>query len=214
MEKVKNEKTSWAMCPECKGRGKKSRRLRKKVRLKYQAELELFKKKNGEGAPPMRPKKTHYPCINCSGSGLIHANSHPVPDKENHPHIAIIGGGIGGTALAVACLHRGIPFTLYERDTSFDERSQGYGLTLQQASKAIEGLGIFSLEEGITSTRHVVHTTDGKIIGEWGFRNRTQTATQSPSKRRNIHIARQSLRLALLEQLNGHNVVQWGHQLA
>jgi hypothetical protein len=44
--------------------------------------------------------------------------------------------------LAVACLHRGI-FTLYERDSSFEARSQGYGLTLQQASKAIEGLGIF-----------------------------------------------------------------------
>lgn len=41
-------------------------------------------------------------------------------------------------ALALACLHRGIPYTLYERDASFDVRSQGYGLTLQQASKALE----------------------------------------------------------------------------
>lgn len=59
-------------------------------------------------------------------------------DTKNYPNIAIIGGGIGGVALAVACLHRGIPFTLYERDESFNTRSQGYGLTLQQASKAIE----------------------------------------------------------------------------
>jgi 2-polyprenyl-6-methoxyphenol hydroxylase-like FAD-dependent oxidoreductase len=56
-------------------------------------------------------------------------------------HIAIIGGGIGGV-VGCTCLHRGI-FTLYERDSSFEARSQGYGLTLQQASKAIEGLGIF-----------------------------------------------------------------------
>ena len=76
--------------------------------------------------------------------------------------IAIIGGGIGGVALAAACLHRGIPFTLYERDKSFDIRSQGYGLTLQQTSKAIEGFGVTSLKDGVVSTKHVVHTTDGR----------------------------------------------------
>jgi hypothetical protein len=41
----------------------------------------------------------------------------------------------------------------------------GYGLTLQQANKAIEGLGVFSLDEGVVSTRHLVHTTEGKVIG-------------------------------------------------
>ena len=116
-------------------------------------------------------------------------------------------------ALAVACLHRGIPFTLYERDIGFDARSQGYGLTLQQASRAMEGLGIFSLEEGVISTRHVVHTTEGKVIGEWGIRNLGQSDAKTSPKRTNVHIARQSLRLALLEQLGGHDAVQWGHQL-
>jgi 2-polyprenyl-6-methoxyphenol hydroxylase-like FAD-dependent oxidoreductase len=33
------------------------------------------------------------------------------------------------------------------------------------------------------------------------------------SKRTNVHIARQSLRLALLEQLGGKDAVAWGHQL-
>jgi 2-polyprenyl-6-methoxyphenol hydroxylase-like FAD-dependent oxidoreductase len=113
----------------------------------------------------------------------------------------------------VACLHRGVPFTIYERDSSFDVRSQGYGLTLQQASKAIEGFGIFSLEEGVISTRHVVHTTDGKVIGEWGMRKWMEQETTPFTKRTNVHIARQSLRLALLEQLGGHDAVQWGHQL-
>jgi 2-polyprenyl-6-methoxyphenol hydroxylase-like FAD-dependent oxidoreductase len=136
-----------------------------------------------------------------------------VADKENYPQVAIIGGGIGGVALAVACLHRGIPFTLYERDDNFEARSQGYGLTLQQASKAIEGLGIFSLEEGVISTRHLVHTTDGKVIGEWGIRKWIQSDAKTFQKRTNIHIARQSLRLALLEQLGGHDLIHWGHQL-
>jgi 2-polyprenyl-6-methoxyphenol hydroxylase-like FAD-dependent oxidoreductase len=136
-----------------------------------------------------------------------------VADKENYPHLAIIGAGIGGVALGVACLHRGIPFTLYERDSGFDARSQGYGLTLQQASRAIEGLGVFSLDEGVISTRHVVHTTDGKVIAEWGVRKWLPSDAKTAPKRTNVHIARQSLRLALLEQLGGHEAVHWGHQL-
>jgi 2-polyprenyl-6-methoxyphenol hydroxylase-like FAD-dependent oxidoreductase len=127
--------------------------------------------------------------------------------------VAIIGAGIGGIALAVACMHRGIPFTLYERDNNFDARSQGYGLTLQQATKAMEALGILSLEKGIISTRHVVHTTEGKVIGEWGMRKWLQSNTKTSPKRTNIHIARQSLRLALLKQLGERYEVQWGHQL-
>jgi 2-polyprenyl-6-methoxyphenol hydroxylase-like FAD-dependent oxidoreductase len=208
---LENKPSSWTICEECQGRGKRSQRLRKKVRLNFKSALDAFEKTNTEGTAPARPNGHLFPCTNCSGSGLIHAASTPKVDTENYPHVAIIGGGIGGVALAVACLHRGIPFTLYERDLSFDARSQGYGLTLQQASKAIEGLGIFSLEQGLTSTRHVVHTTEGKVIGDWGFRKRLPIDVKRSPKRTNVHIARQSLRLALLEQLGGEAAVQWGH---
>lgn len=212
-EEMKNAETSWTICQQCKGHGKKNRRSSKKALLRYKKALEQFEKSNNKEAAPVRPSGGHYSCLNCSGSGLVASKNPPNADTETYPNIAIIGGGIGGVALAIACLHRGIPFTLYERDNNFNARSQGYGLTLQQASKAIEGLGVFSLDEGIISTRHVVHTTDGKVIGEWGYRNRIPSATQTSSKRRNIHIARQSLRLALLEQLGGDGAVQWGHQL-
>jgi 2-polyprenyl-6-methoxyphenol hydroxylase-like FAD-dependent oxidoreductase len=188
-------------------------RLRKKVRLRYQRELVQFKVNNNQGAAPVRPKGHLYDCLNCSGSGLTQSVSHPITNAEHYPHVAIIGGGIGGVALAVACKHRGIPFTLFERDGGFEARSQGYGLTLQQASKAIAGLGIFTLADGLISTRHVVHTTEGKVIGEWGIRKWLPADIKSSVKRRNVHIARQSLRLALLEQLGGHDEVQWGHQL-
>jgi len=210
---VENEEASWIICEECQGRGKKSRKFKKKVQLRFQIELDQFEKTKGEGTAPVRPNRHLYLCLNCSGSGLIHSTGPPIADKENYPHIAIIGGGIGGVALAVACLHRGIPFTLYERDSNFDARSQGYGLTLQQASKAIKGLGLFSLKQGVNSTRHVVHTTEGKVIGEWGMRMRMLSDSKMAPKRTNVHIARQSLRLALLEQLGGHDAVQWGHQL-
>lgn len=183
------------------------------MRLRFLKELEEFEKSNSEGPAPVRPKAHLDLCLNCKGSGLVSSASYALPDTENYPHVAIIGGGIGGVALAVACKHRGIPFTLYERDSSFDARSQGYGLTLQQASKAIEGFGVFSLDEGIISTKHVVHNTDGKVLGEWGVRRLGLSDEDSVPKRTNIHIARQLLRSALLEQLGGHASVKWGHQL-
>ncbi len=213
MKNATNNKAHWKVCPECKGRGKKSQKLKKKVRLKYQKELEAFEKSDKQGIVPIKPKAHLSSCLNCSGSGLIPSENPPIPDAENYPHVAIIGGGIGGVALAVACLHRGIPFTLYERDTNFEARSQGYGLTLQQASKAMDGFGIFSLDKGVVSTRHLVHTPEGKVVGEWGMRKWMQSDSKKTPKRTNIHIARQALRLALLEQLGGNDTLQWNHQL-
>lgn len=207
---MENKETCWTICPKCYGRGKKNLKLRKKAKHRYQIAIEEFEKTQGEGAL-VRPKITQYLCNNCSGSGLIPTSSHPITDIENYPHVAIIGAGIGGVALAVACLHRGIPFTLYERDSSFNARAQGYGLTLQQASNAIKGLGLFSLKDGSRSTRHVVHTTEGEEIVEWG--KRTHSNTNKSPKRINVHIPRQALRLALLEQLGNHDAVQWGHRL-
>jgi len=126
--------------------------------------------------------------------------------------VAIIGGGLGGLALAVACRHRGIPFTVYERDEHFDQRSQGYGLTMQQASKALEGFGISKLHEGIYSAKHVVHRPDGTVVGEWGFRKWGRTDAKILPRRMNVHIARQSLRNELLQALGGHDMVQWNHR--
>ncbi len=213
MKKDENEAANWTICLECKGRGKKSRSISKKIRLRYKTALDQFEKTKNEGTAPVPPKGHLYTCLSCLGSGLIPSIHPPVADKENYPHLAIIGAGIGGVALAVACLHRGIPFTIYERDSDYKARAQGYGLTLQQASKAIEGFGISSLEAGVISTKHIVHTCEGKVIGEWGMRKWIPSAPTASQKRSNIHISRQSLRLALLEQLGGHNSVQWGHQL-
>ena len=208
---MENKESHWTICPECYGRGKKNLRFRKKSGLRYQLAMNEFEKTRAEGNALIRPKITQYLCENCGGSGLIPTFCDPEADVENYPHVAIIGAGIGGVALAVACLHRGIPFTLYERDSSFYARAQGYGLTLQQASNAIKRLGLFSLKNGGNSTRHVVHTTEGKEITEWGMR--THSNIKKSPRRVNVHIPRQALRLALLEQLGDHDVVQWGHRL-
>ncbi|WNW02489.1 NAD(P)/FAD-dependent oxidoreductase [Tenacibaculum sp. HL-MS23] len=213
MNTDKNEKSSFTICIECQGLGKKNKRIRKNVKLRYQAASVAYEKSDKLGTAPVRPKAVQYSCLKCNGSGLLEADKHPIADTENYPHVAIIGGGIGGVALAVACLHRQIPFTLYERDDSFNSRSQGYGLTLQQASNAIKGLGIFKLNEGVVSTKHVVHNSEGKVIGEWGMRKWMNSDAKTSQKRTNVHIARQSLRLQLLEQLGDHKSVKWGHQL-
>ncbi len=211
MKKLENKENNWAICPECKGQGKIRGRLRKKVKLRYQSALDESEKT--QCSSPVRPESPLLLCLTCNGTGIIQATNFPFIDKENYPNIAIIGGGIGGVALAVACLHRGIPFTLYERDSGFDVRSQGYGLTLQQASKALKAFGILSLADGVYSTNHLVHTTEGKVIVEWGMRKRMQSSDKAPPKRTNVHIARQSLRFELLEQLGGKDSVEWGHQL-
>jgi 2-polyprenyl-6-methoxyphenol hydroxylase-like FAD-dependent oxidoreductase len=213
LEKLENSTSCWTICESCKGLGKKSRKLSKKALLSYQLACNEFEKANKEGIAPIKPKAEQNSCTNCSGSGLIPSENSPIPEKENFPHVAIIGAGIGGVALAVACLHRGIPFTLFERDNSFSDRSQGYGLTLQQASKAIKSFGIISLKEGVVSTKHIVHNTEGKVVGEWGMRKWLPSESKTSPKKTNMHISRQSLRLALLEQLGENNTVQWGHQL-
>ena len=203
--------SDWTVCEECKGLGKKNRVIKNTAKKHFHTLL------NTTELAEVNPPKFHLEnCLVCAGKGLIPAVSPPEADTHNYPHVAIIGGGIGGVALAVACLQRGIPYTLYERDESFDARSQGYGLTLQQASKALSGLGILSLNDGVVSTKHVVHTPDGKVIGEWGMRKWMETKPHALPRKNNIHnihIARQALRLALLNQLGQHANVKWGHQL-
>jgi len=188
---MQNKTSYWTVCKECNGIGKKKQRIRKKISKNI-----ILK-----------------PCLNCAGSGLTSSEKQAFPNTQEFPHVAIIGGGIGGTALAVACLHRGIPFTIYERDSSFNSRSQGYGLTLQQASKAMEGFGISTFENGVVSTKHIVHTPDGKVVGEWGMRKWLETSEQKTSKKTNIHIARQALRQALMEQLPSNQAKKWGYKL-
>jgi salicylate hydroxylase len=208
---VNTKGDQWTYCLNCQGWGRTRRKLSRKARLRHQRKISQFDAELGRR--PARPQGAQETCSNCQGSGLVAAISPPIPDRDNYPHLAIIGAGIGGVALAVACWQRGIPFTLYERDSGFEARAQGYGLTLQQATRAIKELGIAALADGVISTRHVVHTSAGKIIGEWGLRKWGHAQGKPRAKRNNIHIARQALRLALLKQLDKANTVQWGHKL-
>ncbi len=213
METTNSRHVHWTICTDCKGLGQIARETSPKRRRQYEWALETFLKNPSLGTAPEPPKINFDVCSACKGTGLCHAPE-TTPIDKHYPKVAIIGGGVGGVALAVACLHRGIPFTLYERDENFNARSQGYGLTLQQANKAIAGLGVTSLPGGMNSTRHVVHNPDGKIIGEWGLRKWKKPQAENSTKRRNVHIARQTLRATLLAQLSNSVDVKWGYALA
>src|SRR5690606_12761094 len=125
-------------CNDCGGMGKKKQRIRKSVRIRYEKALEKWRSDGATGACPVKPERHLSTCFSCSGTGLLASEMCPVPDSEKYPNVAIIGGGIGRVALAVACMHRGIPFILYEKDNSFSDRSQGYGLTLRSEEHTSE----------------------------------------------------------------------------
>jgi 2-polyprenyl-6-methoxyphenol hydroxylase-like FAD-dependent oxidoreductase len=57
-----------------------------------------------------------------------------------------------------------------------------------------------------------VHNIEGKILGEWGKRKWLANNEKSATRRSNMHISRQSLRLELLQQLDEKNAVKWNHQ--
>ena len=157
------------------------------------------------------PQEYRAQCSPCKGSGLIRSDA-PARIDTGLPMAAIIGGGIGGMALAVACRHRGIPFRLYEKDESLDTRSAGYGLTLQQASNAMRAFGIKSLQGGVTSTKHIVYSTSGSIIAEWGMRRWGVEDKPELTKRRNEHVSRQALRKQLYDMVR-ENDIRWGYSL-
>lgn len=197
--------TCFTVCKNCFGIGKIKQRGKKKKKKVFDALNNL--------SDLNEVKASLIICLKCNGSGLLASAEKVIEPKIEFPHISIIGAGIGGVALAVACYHRGIPFTIYERDKNFDSRAQGYGLTLQQASKALQGFGIDTLNKGIVSTKHIVHTANGTIVGEWGMRKWVKNALVKPSKHTNIHISRQQLRLQLMNQLEGNETIQWEHKL-
>jgi salicylate hydroxylase len=183
-------------CENCKGRSMTFRNSKKKkgpLRL-------LFNK-----------------CLKCDGIGLglvIKNSSIMSSVLESKPLIAISGCGIGGMALAIALIHRGHKVLIFERDTHFSYRKQGYGLTIQQGMHALSQLGLTAY--GISSTAHFSISPDGTLLGCYGravtkdtLENEDITFSTNAEIRHNIHLPRQRLRALLLNALPPDNV-KWG----
>ena len=209
------------ICSNCNGEGKLvSKRRSRKSKYEYKRAKAAAKQRNIEFVPPPQPVLRYEPCSECAGSGLVKRKvdktSWNIDSFISNVHVAIIGGGIGGMALALSLQHRNISFTVFERDASFDERKQGYGLTMQQGARALKGLGFDYAKEdsnqfGIQSKKHVVHKSDGTVVGEWGLRVWGRKKAQD-ANRQNAHISRQELRRLLMRKVNPENII-WNHKL-
>ena len=78
--------------------------------------------------------------------------------RENM-HVAIVGGGLSGLATALALQKIGIHCTVFEKDSCFSDRMQGYGLTLTNNPKGpLNTLGLLDecIERDCPSNAHWV----------------------------------------------------------
>lgn len=86
--------------------------------------------------------------------------------------VCIAGGGIGGIALALRLklINKNISIYLAEKDTHFNQRSQGYGLTLQQANKVLSQLNIRDKVQSIDTPNdaHYTYNKDGELVSVFG----------------------------------------------
>ena len=200
---ARQQQVLWTVCQKCHGEGRMYSRSRKARRLKLEIQDDGTRSDSNNRNtrnPNDQSNVSITICKCCEGSGLIPLEQQSISAVTNfgehtdHPNlrrpirIAVIGGGIGGLAFAAACQHRNMQVTVYERDTHFTQRKQGYGLTLQQASKQLMGLGILpenltssAMSSGITSTKHIVHDENGNVKGTWGLRHWLKDETGSTS---------------------------------
>ena len=133
--------------------------------------------------------------------------------------VAIIGGGLGGLAAAVALQQLGLKrVVVYERDEYFGDRKQGYGLTLTNNPKGpLAKLGLLEacIKQDCASMCHWVFAPSGRVLGYYGrdFTPSTPSSVSaSSSSRGNLRIPRQDLRQLLLDKLEPGTVV-WGSRL-
>ena len=123
------------------------------------------------------------------------------PASTDVAPVGIIGGGIGGLALAVALQSRGVRCIVFERDGGWDERRRGYGLTL--GPTCLAALSVLGLEKEVraidracTSDCHWVFDPSGRVLGYFGI-----AFSGKPGDGRNFRVPRHVLRRLLYERL-------------
>ena len=148
--------------------------------------------------------------------------------------VCIVGGGIGGVALALAIARnnahgvrwreddRPITFKSMERDWSHSARRQGYGLTLNRGWDSLERLGLADLAraEDTPSNAHYIFDGSGHLLNVFSSKafggaggSAGAAAKHLWELRRNLIIPRQRLRDLLLQELSdsGHSsAMEWG----
>lgn len=141
--------------------------------------------------------------------------------------IAIIGTGPAGLSCALSLQQAGFTsITLYERDSDFAARKDGYGLTLTyNPSHTVQApLNTLGLLEDLArndcpSRAHYVFDCKGKILGYYGNAFHGEDSRRGFGQRGNLRVPRQVLRKIMLDALlerdqgRGHVRVLWGKHL-
>lgn len=123
-----SDQMAWKTCQKCRGEGRIRRPPSKKARLKQRQMQEQKQRENEHDSKRIKLHDSlpprYEPCKFCNQTGILESTELPKV-LDCYPSIAIVGGGLGGLALGIACSHRGIPFQVFERDTSFLMRCVG-----------------------------------------------------------------------------------------
>jgi salicylate hydroxylase len=78
--------------------------------------------------------------------------------------IAVIGGGIGGLAAALALLRRGVDVDVYEQSTQLKEVGAGIGIS-SNGTRVLDALGLadaLARVQVVTSSREIRHWKTGE----------------------------------------------------
>lgn len=129
----------------------------------------------------------------------------------NQIRIAIVGAGIAGLTSAIALYQKGFTnIIIYEKDTSFTDRRQGYGLTLMQGLSALRRLGLAERVrqelDAPALAHYTFHGPTGNLLGLFGTILWTddliRPLSPTSANKRNLHVSRQALRGFLLSEFN------------
>jgi 2-polyprenyl-6-methoxyphenol hydroxylase-like FAD-dependent oxidoreductase len=123
-----------------------------------------------------------------------------------YPSIAIVGAGLGGLTLARVLMLKGIPFTIYEAESSITARSQGGTLDMHEDSglRALELMGLLDAFNTIArpeddSTR-IMNKRGDLLLELAGHGARPE-------------VDRGQLRDLLLNGLDGTEHLKWSHKV-
>lgn len=138
-------------------------------------------------------------------------------------HVAIIGCGLGGISAALAIINMQnetkqstqpatkYEITIYERDKSFSDRKEGYGMTLTYDPHGpLQKLGVLEevAKRDCPSRCHYLFTAKGVIKGYFGnaFYKQEELNKRGSGQRGNLRIPRSELRSILWKTLQANDV--------
>lgn len=121
--------------------------------------------------------------------------------------IRIIGGGIGGLAVALSLRRHGFSNVhVYEKDESFDSRRQGYALTINASSTPyLTELGILDevRRHNLPSHSHMsFDARNGDVIGYFGSFLHPEIRSRNSF---NMHLSRQAFRNVLYRAIHSND---------